>query len=54
MVAVPQSCERWVPVGSQEEGSNTFISVEELIKANLGSLFGGMEVWAGRELREKF
>jgi len=25
----PESSERWIPVGSQEEGSNTFIAVEE-------------------------
>ena len=39
-VKVPRSLPRWVPFGRERE----FISLEEVIGANLGSLFPGMEV----------
>lgn len=47
VVAVPQSCPRWVRVGPTSPATDeqfTFIAVEDLIKANLRFLFGGMEV----------
>ncbi|CAI6004682.1 unnamed protein product [Closterium sp. NIES-65] len=56
IVSVPNTCNRWHPlVRPNEEGSNeernTFISVEEIIKANLRSLFGGMEITSAHFFR---
>ncbi|CAI7906568.1 unnamed protein product, partial [Closterium sp. NIES-53] len=56
IVSVPNTCNRWHPlVRPNEEGSNeernTFISVEEIIKANLSSLFGGMEITSAHFFR---
>ncbi|CAI5462292.1 unnamed protein product [Closterium sp. Yama58-4] len=56
IVSVPNTCHRWHPlVRPNEDGSNeernTFISVEEIIKANLSSLFGGMEITSAHFFR---
>ncbi|GJP70689.1 hypothetical protein CLOP_g1601 [Closterium sp. NIES-67] len=56
IVSVPNTCNRWHPlVRPNEEGSNeernAFISVEEIIKANLASLFGGMEITSAHFFR---
>ena len=37
---VPKSLPRWVPIGRQ----NTFVALEDVIGANLGALFPGMEI----------
>ena len=37
---VPKSLPRWVPIGRQ----NTFVALEDVIGANLGTLFPGMEI----------
>src|SRR6187399_214139 len=49
-VKVPKSLPRWVPFGR----GNQFVSLEEVIGANLGSLFPGMQVlgwWAFKVTR---
>ena len=51
-VKVPKSLPRWVPVGSTRP--NHFVPLEQLIAANLGALFPGMEIlgsWAFRVVR---
>jgi polyphosphate kinase len=51
-VKVPKSLTRWVPVGSTRP--NHFVPLEQLIVANLGALFPGMEIlgsWAFRVTR---
>jgi polyphosphate kinase len=42
-VKVPRSLPRWVPVGGRP---NHFVPLEQVIGANLGSLFSGMEIQA--------
>lgn len=49
-VKVPKSLPRWVPVGR----ANHFVPVEQVISANLGALFPGMEIlgsWVFRVTR---
>jgi polyphosphate kinase len=49
-IKVPKSLPRWVPVGR----ANHFVPVEQVIAANLGALFPGMEIlgsWAFRVTR---
>jgi polyphosphate kinase len=49
-VKVPKSLPRWVPIGR----ANHFVPVEQVISANLGALFPGMEIlgsWAFRVTR---
>jgi len=51
-VKVPKSLARWVPVGNTRP--NHFVPLEQLIAANLGALFPGMEIlgsWAFRVTR---
>mgnify|MGYP001549785492 FL=1 len=49
-IKVPKSLPRWVPIGR----ANHFVPVEQVIAANLGALFPGMEIlgsWAFRVTR---
>ena len=49
-VKVPKSLPRWVPIGREHH----FVPVEQVISANLGALFPGMEIlgsWAFRVTR---
>eukprot|EP00271_Cylindrocystis_brebissonii_P022321 TRINITY_DN854_c0_g1_i2.p1 TRINITY_DN854_c0_g1~~TRINITY_DN854_c0_g1_i2.p1 ORF type:complete len:1017 (+),score=208.66 TRINITY_DN854_c0_g1_i2:402-3452(+) len=55
IVNVPSSCPRWRSLAFDEEDDNhllnSFISIEQVIRANLGSLFGGMEILSANFFR---